>query len=66
MYTPDARHVLQIPMQWWVPAVAEPARTNGTFLRDVSLKDVIQIQLNSTSDTVLLPKYLLVVYQLSM
>ena len=63
----DTAFALQIPKQWWVPAVAEPARreVNNTR-REISLKEIIQIQLEANADTVWLPKYLLVVYQLSM
>ncbi len=53
-------------MQWWVPDVANIARTEGEARRDMSLKEVIELQLQSDPETVGLPKYLLVVYQLSM
>lgn len=63
----DKVHVLQIPRQWWVPAVAEPARReDNNTRREISLKEIIQIQLEANTDTVWLPKYLLVVYQISM
>ena len=58
--------VLQLPKQWWIPAVAEPARREGNTRRFISLKEVIEIQLAADADTIWLPKYLLVLYQLSM
>ena len=57
---------MQIPKQWWVPAVADPARTHGRAHTDISLKEVLEIQLQSDPYTIWLPKYLLMVYQLSM
>lgn len=57
---------MQIPKQWWIPAVAEPARREGNTRRFISLKEVIEIQLAADADTIWLPKYLLVLYQLSM
>ena len=57
---------MQIPKQWWVPVVAESARRQGNTRRFISLKEVIQLQLAAQTDTIWLPKYLMVVYQLSM
>lgn len=63
----DTAFTLQIPQQWWVPAVTEPARREANNTRrEISLKEIIQIQLEANAGTVWLPKYLLVVYQLSM
>lgn len=63
----DTAFAMQIPQQWWVPAVAEPARREANNTRrEISLKEIIQVQLGASADTVWLPKYLLVVYQLSM
>lgn len=58
--------MVQIPRTWWVPDVANTARTNGTSRREISLKEIVELQLQTSSPTVMLPKYLLVVYQLSM
>ena len=58
--------LLQIPETWWVPAVAEPARGDNTTLRQISLREVLELQLKADAKTVWLPKYLLVVYQLTM
>ena len=57
---------LQIPKQWWVPDVANSARTTDNSRREISLKEVLELQLKADPHTVWLPKYLLVVYQLSM
>ena len=53
--------VLQIPNQWWIPKVARTPE-----LQDTSLAYIIWKQLEADSATILLPKYLLVVYQMSM
>ena len=58
--------LLQIPSTWWVPEVAETARTQGEYRRDISLREVLELQLSGDAETVWLPKYLLVVYQLTM
>lgn len=58
----DTAYALQIPEQWWVPAGREDSNCSA----DISLKEVIHIQLEANTDTICLPKYLLVVYQLSM
>lgn len=58
----DTACALQIPEQWWVPA----RREDNNSSTDISLKEVIQIQLEANTDTISVPKYLLVLYQLSM
>ena len=58
----DTAHALQVPEQWWVPTW----RKDSNYSTEMSLKEVIQLQLEASTDTILLPKYLLVVYQLSM
>ena len=57
---------LQIPKAWWVPAVADTARSQGNERREISMKEVLELQLGADAATVWLPKYLLVVYQLTM
>ncbi|KAA6425351.1 MAG: hypothetical protein FRX49_04844 [Trebouxia sp. A1-2] len=54
-----------IPATWWVPEIANAARTWGTNRREISLKEVLELQLATDAATVWLPKYLLVVYQLT-
>ncbi len=56
---------LQVPITWWVPEVANAARTQGTTRREISMKEVLELQLATDAATVWLPKYLLVVYQLT-
>lgn len=58
--------LLQIPTTWWVPEVADTARTQGEYRRDISIREVLELQLRGDAATVWLPKYLLVVYQLTM
>ena len=58
--------VLQIPVQWWLPTVANDARAHGSIRSAISLKRVIELQIQANPDIIWLPKYLLVVYQLSM
>ncbi|DBA98213.1 TPA: hypothetical protein ACH3X1_001139 [Trebouxia sp. C0004] len=56
---------LMIPITWWVPEVANAARTWGTNRREISMKEVLELQLDTDAAIVWLPKYLLVVYQLT-
>ena len=64
-------HVLQIP-SWWVHKGAQPAiqTLKGTQFMDedgqISFYNIIQAQLIADAEAVWLPKYLLVLYQLTM
>ncbi|KAL0040088.1 hypothetical protein WJX79_005748 [Trebouxia sp. C0005] len=57
---------LMIPKAWWVPAAADAARTHGSKRREISMREVLELQLAADAATVWLPKYLLVVFQLAM
>ncbi|KAA6417366.1 MAG: hypothetical protein FRX49_12695 [Trebouxia sp. A1-2] len=56
----------EIPKAWWVPAAADAARTHGSKRREISMREVLELQLAADAATVWLPKYLLVVFQLAM
>ena len=64
-------YVLQIPL-WWVHKGAQPAiePLKGTDFIDqnnqISFYNIVQAQLIANADAVWLPKYLLVLYQLTM
>ena len=49
-----------------MPAVADAARSQGNGRREISMKEILELQLAADAATVWLPKYLLVVYQLTM
>ena len=57
---------LQVPRQWWVPESVEHLRTMDSWPQDISLKALIYGQLAIETDSMLLPKYLLVIYQLTL
>ena len=64
-------NVLQIP-SWWVHKGAQPAiqPLKGTEFMDegdqISFYNIVQAQLMAGAEAVWLPKYLLVLYQLTM
>lgn len=58
--------VIQIPKNWFVPTAAEKIRTVNGTRQDISLRAVIEAQLEDNTASLMLPKYLLVVFQLSL
>ena len=58
--------LMQIPYQMWVPEPAQRLCVVGDQFQDVSLAAVIEAQLLTNSETILLPNMLLVIYQLSL
>lgn len=58
--------LLQIPRQWWIPESVEHLRLRRGWRQDVTLRSVIEGQLFEGSSFVMLPKPLLVLYQLTM
>ena len=58
--------MLQIPRQWWIPEPVEHLPLRRGWRQDVTLRSVIQGQLSEGSSFVMLPKPLLVLYQLAM
>lgn len=57
---------MQVPYQFWIPEPAEHLRTVDGIFQDVSLAAILNAQLSTESATVMLPKPLLVMHQLSM
>ena len=56
----------QIPPNWYVPNAASKARyASGTPL-EISLRAVIEAQLEEDTASVMLPRYLLLIFQLAL
>ena len=58
--------MVQIPGGWYAPRAASHIRDINGTRHDVSLRAVIEAQLEKDPDSLLLPKYLLVIFQLSL
>lgn len=58
----DGARLLQIPFQWWVPAYCKGA-DHGS---DNSLLDTVQAQLDVGAEFLYLPKFLMVLYQMTL
>lgn len=57
---------MQIPASWYVPRSVSHIRDVNDTRIDVSLRAVIEAQLEEDPVMLMLPKYLMVVYQLSL
>lgn len=58
--------LLQIPRQWWIPESVERLRLVNGWRQDISLRSIIEGQMSEESSIIMLPKPLLVIYQLTM
>lgn len=58
--------LLQIPRQWWIPESVEHLRLVDGWHQDISLRSVIEGQISEGTPFIMLPKPLLVIYQLTM
>lgn len=59
-------HAVQIPWQWWLPPAASELRSATNVFEDVSLLTVIRAQLSEDAMVVMLPKSLLLLFQLTL
>ena len=57
--------VLQIPHQWSIPESVSHLSVTEGWLHDIDMADVINGQLAADASCLLLPNYLLLIYQLS-
>lgn len=58
--------VLQIPRQWSIPESVSHLSMTESWPHDIDMADVINGQLAADASCLLLPKYLLLIYQLSL
>ena len=58
--------LLQIPRQWWIPESVDHLRVVDGWRQDIGLRAVIEGQMSEGSSFIMLPKPLLVIYQLTM
>lgn len=59
-------HAIQIPWQWWLPPAASDLRSATNVYEDVSLLTVIKAQLSQDATVVMLPKSLVLFFQLTL